>query len=298
MDAIGSAIEQINTGGATNLNSGLMLGYKQAEKHFDSERSNRVILLTDGRANLGTTDPSEITKGSREFNKQGIELSTIGLGNDFNQELLRDLADAGRGAVHFVDKAEDIQKVFVDDFDSLLSNAARKLKVEIDFGDEDVVRKIYGYETKNDDSEYTFKPDNMGHGATQVILAEMKESNIDDEIKVKLTYHDCILDEKVTKTLSIDIDDVDDFSEDKSLRKNFVIGKVANSLKRSAELCNDEKYDKSTKELRKSIKFAREYFEDGDDEDVDRIVELADKQRQRLRRAERSEDNDRRSERR
>ena len=291
MDAVSTAIDKIRAGGSTNLHGGLMLGYKQAKKNFDDQRSNRVILLTDGRANVGTVNPEAIAKDSKKFNRQSIELSTVGLGHNFNQDLLRNLADAGRGAVHFVDNPEGMQKVFVDEFDSLLSEAARKLKVEIDFGDAGHVSKIYGYEPKRSGSSYVFKPDNMGHGATQVILTELAELKRETEVTVKLTYFDCHADHKRTTTETISIKPASQhrFTSVDSLRKNFSIAKVADSIRKSAKLCGEEKYEKSQQKLGAGIKFARKYFEKGSDKDVDRVVKLAKDRRDTIRQARKHE---------
>ena len=110
IQSIESAIRNIRAGGSTNLHAGLMKGYEIAKRNLDDARSSRVILLTDGLANRGVIDESEIASQSKTFNDQGIGLSTIGLGDSFNRSLLRELADAGRGAIHFVADAKDIQK--------------------------------------------------------------------------------------------------------------------------------------------------------------------------------------------
>src|SRR5262249_47542839 len=111
--AIKEAIRGIEPGSATNLEAGLMLGYKEALKHFQKNSTNRVILLTDGIANQGVTAPEKISSESLIYNDEGIDLSTIGVGEDLNKDLLRDLAKSGRGLFHFVADSEDIQKVFV-----------------------------------------------------------------------------------------------------------------------------------------------------------------------------------------
>ena len=73
-----------------------------------------VILLTDGIANVGVTEPERIASDSKRENSEGVDLSTIGVGTDFNRELLAKLAKSGRGQFHFVADEKDIDKVFVD----------------------------------------------------------------------------------------------------------------------------------------------------------------------------------------
>ncbi len=281
---ISKAIDRIEAGGSTNLHHGLMLGYEQATAKLDQQRSNRVILLTDGRANVGVSDPDKIARDSKRFNDQGIELSTIGLGNDFNRELLRDLADAGRGAVHFVDDPDGMRKIFVDEFDSLLSNAAQNIRVELDFG-ECQVAKVYGYEPVLKNDGYQFRPDNMGHGATQVILAELSGSSSQvQQVTAKLTFDDCVNGQRVKVKRSIEIDSANacSFEDDPSLVKNFSIAKVADSIRQSAKACVNEKHARAVKQLKKGVHFARRQFRPGADEDVDRMVDLAKQQLEKI----------------
>ncbi|HEU4435776.1 MAG TPA: VWA domain-containing protein, partial [Pyrinomonadaceae bacterium] len=118
------AIDCLEPGGSTNLHAGLMLGYAEAKKYFRAGATNRVILLTDGIANEGVIDPARIAAQSSEFNGQGIDLSTIGVGMDLNNDLLRTLANSGRGLYHFISDYKDIDKVFVNEVQSLISSVA------------------------------------------------------------------------------------------------------------------------------------------------------------------------------
>ena len=171
---INNAIKDIHANGSTNLHAGLMRGYEMAMKHFDKESINRVIFLTDGNANVGVTESEEIAEESRRCIKQGISLVTIGLGVDFNNGLLREIADSGRGVMHYVGDARDIKKVFVDEIDSVLAPAARKVKLTLDLEQGSSTPKIYGYqeqmESKDDGQRYVFKLDDLNHGATQVVM--------------------------------------------------------------------------------------------------------------------------------
>ena len=94
------------------------------------------------------------------------------MGRNFNQSLLRELADAGRGAIHFVADASDIRKVFVDEFDSLLSPAASDVSLTIRALDGSKLPKIHGYEPKKEGNEYRIVVENMSYGATQVVVGK------------------------------------------------------------------------------------------------------------------------------
>ena len=278
------AIDRIQAGGSTNLHAGLMLGYQQAMKLLDDEKSNRVILLTDGIANEGVVDHQQIATESRRYNKKGIELSTIGLGQDFNRTLLRELADAGRGLVHFVDDSQDIQKTFVNEVDSLLSPAARNVLLTLDFGGCDTIPKLYGYDPIVKDSKVRIRLDNLNCGATQVVIGEW--ANQHDCIDVQLRYVDSLNRQTVKIHRKLDFSHVatQENNDRNGLTKNFAIAKVADSIKQCAKQVEQNCYGKAEKKLRQGIKFARAQFEKGCDDDVDRIVNIAkDQQRQLVR---------------
>lgn len=275
-EAIESAINRIKTGGSTNLNAGLMLGYKLAQQSFDKKRSNRVILLTDGIANRGTTDPETIAKASKGFNDEGIGLSTIGLGTNFNQVLLRDLADAGRGAIHFIADAKDIRKVFVDEFDSLLSPSASDLTLTIRVPKGERLPKIFGYEPVKQGSSYQIPLENMSYGATQIVVGKWN-SKSKASLQIELAYKDVCVDKKVTKTMTIECGQSE--PADRVLKKNFTIAKVAQSIRQSAKLAESNQYSKASKRLKASLEFARSSL---DDSDVSRVYQIAAKQLERI----------------
>ncbi len=94
---IDGAIKQCWPGSSTNLHAGLMAGLEEVARHYDAARNNAVIILSDGIANVGVTDPAEIGAAARSYTERGIHLSTIGLGSDFNDTLLSELAKQGQG---------------------------------------------------------------------------------------------------------------------------------------------------------------------------------------------------------
>src|SRR5262249_58671356 len=97
-------------------------------------------------ANTGITNPAYIAYDSSVQNAHGIDLSTIGVGLDLNNELLRGLAKSGRGLYHFISDYKDINKVFVNEVQSLISSVAKNVQVRIEYGPDLEVEKIYGYQ--------------------------------------------------------------------------------------------------------------------------------------------------------
>src|SRR6185436_18891181 len=182
----------IEPNGSTNIHSGLMLGYAEAKKYFRKDATNRVILLTDGIANVGVTDPGRIAADSSACNGQGIDLSTIGVGLDLNNDLLRTLARSGRGLYHFISDYKDIDKVFVNEVQSLISSVAKRVEVRIEYGPGIQLEKIYGYQPRYGNGSVSVTLDDMNNGLTQVVMARFRADSVKTPIpvKVRLSYYD------------------------------------------------------------------------------------------------------------
>ena len=106
-DACRSAIERLRTvqaGGSTNLSGGWLAGCEQVATALTESGVNRVLLLTDGQANVGMTDPAELAHHAAELRLRGVSTTTFGVGDDFQETLLQGMAQAGGG--HFYDIAD------------------------------------------------------------------------------------------------------------------------------------------------------------------------------------------------
>ncbi len=128
---IGQMIDRIEPGGSTNLHAGMMLGFEQVDNTFDLRRNHRVILLTDGIANRGVVDPDQIAAAALEYNRRGIYLSTIGLGLEFNDALLSQLARQGQGGYSFIDSAREMDRVFREQVVGLKQRVAGEVSVTL-----------------------------------------------------------------------------------------------------------------------------------------------------------------------
>ena len=273
---INNAIEGMQAGGSTNLHAGLMLGYQQAELHFDKERSNRVILLSDGITNSGVVDTKQIADESKRFNRRGIDLSTIGLGQDLNHDLLRDLADAGRGLIHFVGDSKDIEKTFVNEVESLLAPAAKKVKLEIEFVQQDDDTFVFGYSPKRKGTRQIFRLDNLNHGATQVVLIRTNADNA-DEVVAKISYVDAVNGQSVTlpaESLP---------TKRESLHKNYGIALLAQSLHDAAGKSNDGNSESAIKLLRQGLRHSKRLSQlNTEDADYNRVRDIVKNYRTRI----------------
>lgn len=131
-DTLHQRIAGIHAGGSTNLSGGWLKAAEELGRAGDDATGiRRVLLLSDGHANQGVTDRSQLTKVATTLASQGITLTTIGFGEGFDEELLTMLADAGRGGAHYAASSEDLPAIFGEEFDDLVSLAAQNVSVEL-----------------------------------------------------------------------------------------------------------------------------------------------------------------------
>ena len=141
-----SAIRSITAKGSTALFAGVSKGAAEVRKHFDEYRVNRIILLSDGRANLGADSPSELGELGASLLKEGIAVTTLGLGLDFNEDLMTQLAIQSNGNYFFAESADDLLATFRHEFDDILSVVAQQVLVDVKIGDGIRPLRVLGHE--------------------------------------------------------------------------------------------------------------------------------------------------------
>ncbi|MCD6289275.1 MAG: von Willebrand factor type A domain-containing protein [Anaerolineae bacterium] len=166
--AIIAAIESLRSGGSTNAEEGLRLGYQMATRSLEEERGPRIthlILCSDGVANVGRTGAEGILKEVQDYVANGITLSTVGFGmGNYNDVLMEQLADKGNGSYAYVDTLTEARRIFVENLTGTLQLIARDAKVQVDFNPEVVSRfRLLGYENRRLKAE-EFRDDTVDAG--------------------------------------------------------------------------------------------------------------------------------------
>lgn len=146
-------VEELGPRGSTNLHAGLVEGYRLAEQFYQPGKLNRVILITDAIANTGTLSPELMASIGKYYDSKKIALSGIGVGLDFNDELLDTLTDKGKGAYLFLGIKQAIPRVFGDDFVSLLETVARNVHFQATFPENMHLDVFYGEEVSTEKAE-------------------------------------------------------------------------------------------------------------------------------------------------
>ena len=124
-------IESIEADGSTALYAGVKMGTDQLQEFFSSKRINRVILLSDGLANVGPSSPRELRRLGSDLAERGISVTTIGVGDDYNEDLMAGLAEASDANYYYVQDTEKLPEIFAKELGELLTVAARDVRIEI-----------------------------------------------------------------------------------------------------------------------------------------------------------------------
>lgn len=130
--ALYAALTHVRSGGSTNLHGGWQTGAEEILDGVKQAALSRVILLSDGNANVGeTTDTSEIAALCADAAEKGVTTSTYGLGRDFNEELMVEMGKRGGGNHYYGDTAADLFEPFAEEFDFISNLYARHVRLAL-----------------------------------------------------------------------------------------------------------------------------------------------------------------------
>ena len=176
---IRAAIDQLTAGGSTAGESGIQLAYQQAQQGFIDGGINRILLATDGDFNVGISDFETLKQLAADKRKTGVSLTTLGFGTDnYNEQLMEQLADAGDGNYAYIDNLREARKVLVDQLSSTLATVASDVKIQVEFNPAEVSEyRLLGYENRalkrEDFSNDKVDAGEIGAGHTVTALYEV-----------------------------------------------------------------------------------------------------------------------------
>ncbi len=165
------AIYNLAASGSTNLNAGMVAGYDELVGAAQDGVLSRLMLLSDGLANTGITDADTILATSAGYGEQGIGITTIGVGLEFNETLMRELAEQAGGNFYFLQDATKIATVFRDELDFLLTPIANDLDMTLAFGSGFTFERTYGL-------AYSLDADNVAHVHVPTVFASKRNGAI------------------------------------------------------------------------------------------------------------------------
>jgi Ca-activated chloride channel family protein len=173
-DIINQRIAGIKVGGTTNLSSGWLEGCKLVTQNLNDERINRVILMSDGLANRGVTSTEQLVAMAQQKQDEGVSTTTMGMGDNFNEDLLTEMAHAGGGAYYFIESPESAPIIFQEELQGLLNVVGQNLTISLEPTDRVAgVRQLNAYPMHMDGKAYAFRLGDVFGDELKALLLEL-----------------------------------------------------------------------------------------------------------------------------
>ncbi|MEN0068336.1 MAG: von Willebrand factor type A domain-containing protein [Myxococcota bacterium] len=159
------AIARMQAGGSTAMGQGIRLAYTLADETYVPGAVNRVVLLSDGDANVGITNPDHLVSLIRQYADRGITLTTVGFGQGpYRDDMMEKLANKGDGNYVFIDSEREARRVFVDQLPATLEVIARDVKIQVEWNPKVVESyRLVGYDNRRI-ADHDFRNDRVDAG--------------------------------------------------------------------------------------------------------------------------------------
>jgi Ca-activated chloride channel family protein len=188
-------IKTISARGTTNLSGGTLKGYDEVRSTRKDGYVNRVLLLSDGLANQGITEPETLQQlVQKKFREEGTGLSTFGVGADYDEVLMTNLSEYGGGNYYFIDSPERIPDIFARELKGLLAVVAQNAQLELSFPSDYLeVDKIFGYPFEAEKGKASVHFNDVFAEETKAVLVRFRFNRAADRdlaIQCRFEYDD------------------------------------------------------------------------------------------------------------
>ncbi|MBI2435262.1 MAG: VWA domain-containing protein [Candidatus Hydrogenedentes bacterium] len=173
-EAIYEAIGRVHAAGNTALFAGVSKGAAELRKFRSEDRANRIVLLSDGLANVGPSSPAELAELGTSLATERMSVSTIGLGLDYNEDLMARLAESGGGNHIFAENAVDLARAYDLEFGDLLSVVAQEVRIRIDCPERIRIVRVMGHKGVIDGRRATIAIPQVYANQDRYIVAELE----------------------------------------------------------------------------------------------------------------------------
>jgi Ca-activated chloride channel family protein len=170
IDSIGQATAR----GQTAIHAGVREGASEVRKFKDARRLNRIVLLSDGLANVGPRSPAEFAVLGRELQREDISVSTIGLGHGYNEDLMLALARASDGNHAFASAPADLIQIFNKEFDDVLTSCAQMVSVDVELAPGVRAVRALSRDGRIDGQRVSFRLNQVYRATEHYILLELE----------------------------------------------------------------------------------------------------------------------------
>src|ERR1051325_5907305 len=261
-------IDAIVTAGSTNLEGGIRKGYelvKYSKKLLDGEMVNRVLLLSDGLANVGMSDPAQLSQLTNSFfTEDHISISTFGVGTDYNEDLMARLAMQGGGKYYFIGSPETLPKVFSEELQGMSQVIARNTVLKIKFPN-DVLNydRTYAYNSTLNDNTLEISFNDIFAKEQKSILIGFKPKGklkapftLECDLQYDNTANDSVI--HISDTRKTDLRTANDDAEyktgyNRAASEGFIMEVTTEMYEDAVKLCDDDHFDEAKAKVKNAM---------------------------------------------
>lgn len=167
-------IGNLHPRGSTNLSGGLMRGVEEVGRNIRPDAINRVLLLSDGLANRGITNPAAIARFVRDARMRGITVSTLGLGLDYNEDLMTTVAEFGGGNYYYIESPAQMAGIFEQELSTLFTTVAQDVQLRITVSGKVFSLDAIGYDVNRAGNEAVVDLENLYGGEQRTVLLRLR----------------------------------------------------------------------------------------------------------------------------
>ncbi|KFB99628.1 putative membrane protein [Trabulsiella guamensis ATCC 49490] len=254
--------ERVTARGGTALFAGVSRGIKEASKYLKKDQVNRIILLSDGQANVGPSTTGELAELGKIAASKGIAITTMGIGDGYNEDLMAAIAQYSDGNHVFVQNTSDLEKAFAHEFGDVMSVVAQDVVVEIRMADNVKPLRLLGREGEIRGDTVTVKLNQLYANQEKYVMLEVlpaKGSAAQSKplADVNVSYSNLVTkqkdrwDEKLAMRYTASASEVQKEQVDEVI-VDSAIQKSAIENERALELIDEGKMDEAKAVLRQS----------------------------------------------
>ncbi len=171
---IRNTIRKIHAGGNTALFGGVSQGAAEIRKNIGNDYVHRIVLLSDGLANVGPSTPEDLARLGAALIKENISVTTVGVGVDYNEDLMARLSQKSDGNTYFVESSYDLPAIFTAELGDVLNVVAKKVKIIITLAKDVIPVGIIGREGRINGNRITLSMNQLYGGQEKYALVEVK----------------------------------------------------------------------------------------------------------------------------
>ncbi|MGA1871426.1 MAG: NADase-type glycan-binding domain-containing protein [bacterium] len=234
---VAAAIDGLQPRNMTNISGALMRGIELVKKKDKPEQIKRIILLSDGLANVGITDPRQIANiADKAFKNDGIVISTFGVGEQYNEDLLAAIANVSLGKYYYVKNPKQMFMYFHSEITNLTKVVLKDIEVRFDEPKDYKIAKIYGYDWLKDGNDIVLKLPSFKLGEKKYLLTKFKKVRPSKDIIVtqQISYFNDLIKKRDSKKI---VANLNVSSDKKTVRNEQVSDEILKIL--SAEKLED-----------------------------------------------------------